>query len=295
MAKTLLAFLFLFFFSFAKDPMRAMYLTYPLKEKDFKKAVDKLKEGMEGRQVKVIRVLTISDAIRARGSTEFPNYYVIFGCETPKMKEILIKAPALSNVIPCSIAVHQSKENGKIYATIINENMFLSKYGHKLTKEERMEIKKTYRNIRLVLTQMSGVRLKPAKMQAINQELVYEEEVKNLAYDDFKILFKTSLDGVNMNVLDVLDVSEESPKFSIFLACNLSYGEAILKDIPQFGTLAPCRVYVYEKPDGSVGVGYINIPFLLKSYEKHMSKEKAEIFRKADQDIKSAIKEAKGE
>ena len=295
MVKVLLITLLLFLFSFAKDPMRAMYLTYPLKERDFKRAVDDIKRGMEEKRIKVIRVLTVSDAIRARGSTEFPNYYVIFGCETPQMKEILTKAPALSNVIPCSIAVHQSKENGKIYATIINENMFLSKYGHKLTKEERMEIKKTYRNIRLVLTQMSGVRLKPAKMQAINQELVYEEEVKNLAYDDFKILFKTSLDGVNMNVLDVLDVSEESPKFSIFLACNLSYGEAILKDIPQFGTLAPCRVYVYEKPDGSVGVGYINIPFLLKSYEKHMSKEKAEIFRKADQDIKSAIKEAKGE
>jgi len=295
MVKVLLITLLLFLFSFAKDPMRAMYLTYPLKEKDFKKAVDKLKEGMEGRQVKVIRVLTISDAIRARGSTEFPNYYVIFGCETPKMKEILTKAPALSNLVPCSVAVHQEKKSGRIYATIVNENVFLDKYGHELTKEERMEIKKTYRNIRLVLTQMSGRRLKPIKMPPPKQELVYEEEVKTLAYDDFKILFKTSLDGVNMNVLDVLDVSEESPKFSIFLACNLSYGEAILKDIPQFGTLAPCRVYIYEKPDGSVGVGYINIPFLLKSYERYLGKEQAEIFRKADEDIKSAIKETKGE
>ena len=109
------------------------------------------------------------------------------------------------------------------------------------------------------------------------------------------MLFKTSLDGVNMNVLDILDVSKEIPKFSIFLTCNLSYGEAILKDIPQFGTLAPCRVYLYEKPDGSVMVGYINIPFLLKSYSRYLKEDKAQIFRRADEDIKSAIKEAKGE
>jgi uncharacterized protein (DUF302 family) len=98
-----------------------------------------------------------------------------------------------------------------------------------------------------------------------------------------------------MNVLDVIEVSQDSPKFSIFLTCNLSYGEAILKDIPQFGTLAPCRLYTYEKPNGTVGVGYINIPFLLQTYSKHLKEDKANIFRKADQDIKSAIKEAKGE
>ncbi len=295
MIKFFILLLSLFFFSFGMDPTKLMYLTYPLKERDFKKAIDDIKKGMEDRKIKVIRVLTISDAIKARGSTDFPNYYVIFGCEIPQMKDILTKVPAFSNIVPCSIAVHQAKDNGKIYATIINENVFMSKYGDKLTKEERMEIKKTYRNIRLVLTQMSGIKLRPVKIPSPKEELVYEEEVKTLAYDDFKMLFKTSLDGVNMNVLDVLEVSQETPKFSIFLTCNLSYGEAILKDIPQFGTLAPCRVYVYEKPDGKVGVGYVNIPFLLKTYSRYLKEDKANIFRKADEDIKSAIKEAKGE
>jgi uncharacterized protein (DUF302 family) len=51
---------------------------------------------------------------------------------------------------------------------------------------------------------------------------------------------------------------------------------------------------MYEK-DGKVVVGYVNIPFLLKTYGKHLSKENAEIFIKADQDIKQALKEAKGE
>jgi hypothetical protein len=44
------------------------------------------------------------------------------------------------------------------------------------------------------------------------EELVYEEEVKGLGYDEFKTLFKTSLDGVNMNVLDVIEVSQGEPQ-----------------------------------------------------------------------------------
>ena len=292
--KTIVFSLLLVLFSFAMDPMRAMYLTYPLKERDFKQAVENLRAKFQERGVKVIRVLTISDAIRARGTSDFPNYYVIFGCEIEQTKDILLKAPPLSNIIPCSVAVHQAKD-GKVYATLINENLFLSKYASNLTKEERLAIRQVYENIRHALSQMSNAKLKPIKMAPPKEDLVYQEEVKSLGFDDFKMLFKTSLDGVNMNVLDVLDVSKEAPKFSIFLTCNLSYGEAILKDIPQFGTLAPCRVYLYEKPDGSVMVGYINIPFLLKSYSRYLKEDKAQIFRRADEDIKSAIKEAKGE
>jgi len=276
------------------DPMRAMYLTYPLKERDFKQAVENLKAKFQERGVKVIRVLTVSDAIRARGSSDFPNYYVIFGCEMEQMKDILLKAPPLSNIIPCSVAVYQAKD-GKVYATLLNENLFLSKYASNLTNEEKLAIKRVYANLRHALAQMSNAKLKPIKMAPPKEDLVYQEEVKSLGFDDFKMLFKTSLDGVNMNVLDILDVSKEIPKFSIFLTCNLSYGEAILKDIPQFGTLAPCRVYLYEKPDGSVMVGYINIPFLLRSYSRYLKEDKAQVFRRADEDIKSAIKEAKGE
>ncbi len=294
MIKLFILLLSLFLFSFGMDPIKAMYLTYPLKEKDFKKAVDGVKRGMEERGIKVIRVLTVSDAIKARGSADFPNYYVIFGCEMPEMRSILLKAPGLSNLVPCSVAVHQSKD-GKVYATLINETVFISKYGKNLINEERLAIKKIYRQLRTVLSQNSDKRLKLVKIPPPKEELVYEEEIASLGYDEFKTLFKTSLDGVNMNVLDVLEVSQETPKFSIFLACNLSYGEAILKDIPQFGTLAPCRVYVYEKPDGKVGVGYVNIPFLLKTYSRYLKEDKANIFRKADEDIKSAIKEAKGE
>jgi len=50
MAKFLVLLLSLFFFSFGMNPIRVMYLTYPLKERDFKKAVDDVKKGIEGRE-----------------------------------------------------------------------------------------------------------------------------------------------------------------------------------------------------------------------------------------------------
>jgi uncharacterized protein (DUF302 family) len=123
----------------------------------------------------------------------------------------------------------------------------------------------------------------------------YEEKIEGMDFEDVKLLLKTALDGRNMNVLDVIDVSTEPPRFSIFLVCNLSYAEKILPDMPEFGTIAPCRIYMYEDKDGNVIVGYINIPTLLKIYQKFLTKDAVDIFKVADDDIKEAIKEAKGE
>ena len=50
MAKFFTLLLSLFFFSFGMDPVKVMYLTYPLKEMDFKRAVDDVKKGMEERE-----------------------------------------------------------------------------------------------------------------------------------------------------------------------------------------------------------------------------------------------------
>ncbi|RMH81254.1 MAG: DUF302 domain-containing protein [Acidobacteria bacterium] len=277
---------------FSMDSVKVMYITYNLKEKDFKKAVENVRSQMEREGVRVMRTLTISDAIRARGK-DFRNYYVVFGCETERMEDILLKAPAISNIVPCSVAVYEDKDK-RIKATVINHRLFMAKYGKTLSREERQEVMKTYRSLHIALAQLSTNRPRAMRLPPPKEELVYEETVQGLDFDTFKTLYKTALDGVNMNILDIVDVRKESPKFSIFLACNLSYGEAILKDVPQFGTLAPCRVYLYEK-NGGVATGYINIPFLLKVYGRHLGKDKVEVFKSADKDIKQALKEAKGE
>ncbi|RME11991.1 MAG: DUF302 domain-containing protein [Aquificota bacterium] len=279
-------------FTFAMDPLRVMYITYNLREKDFKAGVESVRKSMEAQGLKVLRTLTISDAIRARGNEAFRNYYVVFGCEFEGMGDILLKAPALSNIVPCSVAVYEEK--GRVKATVVNHQVFLTRYRNHLTLSERRNISQLYRRLHSALASISTNRPTIPQVPAMKENLVHEDVIEGIDFDTFKTLYKTALDGVNMNILDIMDIRQQSPKFSIFLACNLSYGEAILKDIPQFGTLAPCRVYLYEK-DGKVVTGYINIPFLLKTYGRHLSRENAEIFRKADQDIKQALKEAKGE
>ena len=125
--------------------------------------------------------------------------------------------------------------------------------------------------------------------------LRYEEVIEGLDFEDVKLLLKTALDGRNMNVLGVIDVSMEKPRYTYMLVCNLSYAEKIFRELPQLGVMAPCRIYLYEREDGSVVVGFINVETLLKVFDKELSPKAKEIFRKADRDVKSAIREVKGE
>ena len=122
--------------------------------------------------------------------------------------------------------------------------------------------------------------------------LLYKETIKGMDFEEVKLFLKSALDGKNMNVLKVMDVSEK-PRMTLFYVCNLSYGEKILRNFPEFGAIAPCRIYILEKPDGSVEVGYINIPGLVKTFRKYLGKEEIDVFMKADKDIKEAIKEVK--
>ncbi len=123
----------------------------------------------------------------------------------------------------------------------------------------------------------------------------YEEVIEGMDFEDVKLLLKTALDGRNMNVLGVVDVATEKPRFSYFLVCNLSYAEKIFRELPQLGVMAPCRIYLYEREDGTVIVGFINVETLLKLFGDKLSDKSKELFLKADSDIKSSIREVRGE
>ncbi len=123
----------------------------------------------------------------------------------------------------------------------------------------------------------------------------YEEVIEGLDFEDVKLLLKTALDGRNMNVLGVIDVATDKPRFSYFLVCNLSYAEKIFREMPQLGVMAPCRIYLYEREDGSVVIGFVNVKTLLRVFGDKLSKQSQELFLKADKDIKSAIQEVRGE
>ncbi len=281
---------FPFYFSFSADLLQAFFPTYTLKERNFEKAVDDIKNSLEAQGIKVYRILKISEALKNRG-VEFTDYYVIFACQMENMDKILTKAPALSNLIPCSLPVYKDKD-GSIKVSTINGTPFLAKYGKFLTPEQRMDIVSTYRKLRYSLNNLSVRHVKLQRIPAPMEELVSEEVVKNITYDEFRMLFESSLNGANMNVLDTIKVSSE-PKFDIFLACNLSYGESIFKSLPQFGALAPCRIYTYETKE-DIRVGYINMKLFARMYKPYLSKDGIKIFEQAEEDVKKAVKEAGG-
>ncbi len=301
MKKLLIAFfLILPLVSKAHDITSFMFYTYTVKGKDFSSVVEELKEKLNKKGLPVLRTLTISEAIKARGSKDFPNYTVLLACDVKGKEDILIRVPFMSNLIPCSIAIYQNKD-GSVSMTIVNERPYIMKYSKDLSKEEKRLMRNVYRDLRAVLRNLGrpkGIsKVQAKKLMTDLKKASFETSytLKGLSFDDAKMFLKTSLDGVNMNILSVEDIRMQTPKYSFMLACNLTYGERILRDFPQFGTLAPCRIYLYEKPDGTVGVGYVNIQTLIKLYRRHLPKEAIEVFEKADKDIKAAIKEVSGE
>ncbi len=144
----------------------------------------------------------------------------------------------------------------------------------------------------LVLLLLAGLSLAQERKE---HPLQHEEVIEGMDFEDVKLLLKTALDGRNMNVLGVVDVSTERPRFSYMLVCNLSYAEKIFREFPQLGVMAPCRIYLYEREDGSVVIGFVNVETLLRVFKKDLSQRAKEVFRKADRDVKSAIREVRGE
>ncbi|NPB08099.1 MAG: DUF302 domain-containing protein [Aquificae bacterium] len=130
--------------------------------------------------------------------------------------------------------------------------------------------------------------------QERKNELMYVDLIEGMPFEDVVIFLKTALDGKNMNVIEMIDVSQ-NPKMTVFYVCNLGYGEKILRDFPEFGALAPCRVYVLERGEDKVEIGYINVPNLIKTFEKYLSPETIEVLKQADRDMREAIAEVKGE
>ena len=169
-------FLLLPLFTFAMDPLRVMYITYNLKERDFKAGVESVRKSMEAQGLKVLRTLTISDAIRARGNETFRNYHVVFGCEFEGMGDILLKAPALSNIVPCSVAVYE--EGGRIKATVLNHQVFLTRYRDNLTLSERRSISQVYRRLHSALASVSTNKPTPPQVPAMKEDLVHEDVIE---------------------------------------------------------------------------------------------------------------------
>jgi len=134
------------------NPFRLLFYTVEVKNKSFDDVVKTLEDKLNKNGLKVIRVLPLSKALEARGIKDFPKYSIILACDVPGKEKILPKYPALTNLIPCSVAVYQTKEGVKI--TTMKEIVFLAEYAKQMSDEEANFVINTYRNLRKTLDEV---------------------------------------------------------------------------------------------------------------------------------------------
>jgi len=120
-----------------------------------------------------------------------------------------------------------------------------------------------------------------------------EEVMRGIDFEEVKRLLKTAFERRNMDVLELVDVSKEGRRFSYMLLRSPSYMGNVLGEFPQLGVLFPWRVYLYEREDGSVVVGCVNVDTLLRLFGKDLSEEAKGLLRKMNEEIRSGIMEVR--
>ncbi len=132
------------------NPFKLMFYTQTVQGKSFDKVIEELSDSLNKSGLKLIRVLPLSKALKARGVEDFPNYSMVLACDVEGKRELLLKVPFLSNLIPCSLAVYDNKEGG-VSITALKETLFIHQYKSKLSEEDVKLIKDTYSKLKKVI------------------------------------------------------------------------------------------------------------------------------------------------
>ncbi|NPA32137.1 MAG: DUF302 domain-containing protein [Aquificae bacterium] len=144
--------LFYFIRYYFGNPFRLMFYTVEVKNKNFDQTLEELQKKLNENGLKVIRVLPISKALEARGVKDFMKYSIILACDIPNKEKLLVKAPSLTNLIPCSVAVYDDGKGVKVSAP--KEIVFLAEEAKKLTEEEIKLLIDTYRTLRKTIDEV---------------------------------------------------------------------------------------------------------------------------------------------
>ncbi len=135
-------------------PDRLFFYTVEVKkDKTHEEIVSELVKKLNENGLNVIRTLPMSKVIHERGIKDFPNYTTVLACDIPQKKEILLKVPEMSVLIPCSVAVYERE--GKIYITAPSEIMFIRSYGKELGREYEEIIIRTYERLRATIIEVA--------------------------------------------------------------------------------------------------------------------------------------------
>ena len=134
-------------------PERMFFFTVQVEGKNHENVVKELVEKLNQKGLKVVRVLPMSKVIHARGVKYFPNYTTILACDIPQKREILLRVPFMSTLIPCSVAVYE--KDGKVYITSLKEMLFVRDYSEELGDRYAQVLVDTYQKLRIVIAEVA--------------------------------------------------------------------------------------------------------------------------------------------
>jgi len=135
-------------------PQRLFFYTVEVSGKDHGEVVRELIRKLNESKLRVIRVLPMSEVIHRRGVKDFPRYTTILACDIPQKKEILLKVPFMSVLIPCSVAVYE--KGNVVHVTVLRDYLILRDFSGELPDEHAHILMNTYGKLRAILKEVSG-------------------------------------------------------------------------------------------------------------------------------------------
>jgi len=82
-----------------------------------------------------------------------PNYTTLIACDIPEKEEILLSAPFLSVLFPCSVVVYEKE--GRVYITSPKEILMLRDYSGELGERNVQRIVDAYQKLRIAVAEVA--------------------------------------------------------------------------------------------------------------------------------------------
>lgn len=234
---------------------------------------DKLEKKGNG----VLRILKFSEVVKGQGGENFPDYTIILSCDSKKNQNLVIKEPALINLLPCSIVVYDAGK-GNVKINIANPDVFAKAAG--VSPEARKAAHNEYEKI----TKSLGFKFKSGSGSTLGN-IFTKSEAGNGDLQEFNTLLISSLQGENLNIVFGMNYGIG---MTTHFVCSAGIGSIILKNMPEFGVFAPCRLVVLKKGDKII-IGMMNIKEVVKSNEGKIGSAGIQAAEDLDKSVRNAL------
>lgn len=134
-------------------PKNLFFFTVEVEGKSHERVVKELVERLNKKGLKVIRTLPMSKVLHERGVKDFPNYTTVLACDIPEKKELLLKVPFMSVLIPCTVAIYE--QEGKVKITSLKEQLFLKDFSEELGDRYIQLLTDVYQKLRIVMVEVA--------------------------------------------------------------------------------------------------------------------------------------------